>query len=286
VFRERIRERHEKSGLKKTAPAKEFERFEFPEGAGQQTLWPNEEVGARDFFTGVRVRTRMRGVATEQDESDFVDRDFQLAQKSAWGSAPGSGGPRPPTREELENKVHETQQRLEELRRVQGELERERVALEEARRRRTEFHLGREEMLQHLTRGIGLLEESEFAARRDAEQMAKTLGELRDSLMKVQALNDQGWTQEDYNVELTRALTTIENARMEWNAAQLKWPALSGSNGENEEVPGAGGGKGPDVGLTSASWQELSKVGLALTWPLALVVLGGLVTLVVMLLAR
>lgn len=225
-------------------------------------------------------------MATEQDESDFVDRDFQLAQKSTWGTAPASSAPRPPTREELESKVHETQQRLEELRRVQGELERERVALEEARRRRSEFHMGREEMLQHLTRGIGLLEESEFAARRDAEQMAKTLGELRDSLMKVQALSDQGWTQEDYSVELTRALTTIENARMEWNAAQLKWPALSGSNVENEERPAAGAGKSLGAGFSSASWLELSKLGLAMTWPLALVVLGGMVALLVILLAR
>jgi hypothetical protein len=223
-------------------------------------------------------------VAAEQDESDFVDRDFQSAQKSAWNVATGGAAARAPSREEIENKVHETQQRLEELKRVQGELERERVALEEARRRRTEFQVGREEMLEHLTRGIGLLQESEFSARRDAEQMAKTLGELRDSLVKVQSLSDQVWTQEDYAVELTRALTTIENARMEWNAAQLKWPVLSGVARE-PAMPGMDERPG-ESGLSSMSVKELGRLGLALTWPLMLVALAALVALILVLVNR
>lgn len=223
----------------------------------------------------------VRGVASDQDDSDFIDRDFQTAQKSAWSMGTGGAGALAPTREEIENKVHETQKRLEDLRRVQGELERERIALEEARRRRTEFQVGREEMLEHLTRGIGLLQEAEFTARRDAEQMAKTLGELRDALVKVQTLNDEGWTHEEYAVELTRALTTIENARMEWNGAQLKWPVLGG-------VAGEPGGARLEEGMSqrelgSMSVKELGKLGLALTWPLMLVGLAALVALILVL---
>lgn len=228
--------------------------------------------------------TTVRGVASDQDESDFIDRDFQTAQKSAWSAATGGAGALAPSREEIESKVHETQKRLEELRRVQSELERERIALEDARRRRTEFQVGREEMLEHLTRGIGLLQEAEFTTRRDAEQMAKTLGELRDALVKVQTLNDEGWTQEEYAVELTRALTTIENARMEWNGAQLKWPVLGGVAGE------AGGARPEDGvgqrGLGSMSVKELGKLGLALTWPLMLVGLATLVALILVLVNR
>src|SRR5213596_3309305 len=162
------------------------------------------------------------------DETDFVDGDFQAVQKSPFAAASSGGGGRPPTREELDSRVSETQQRLLELKRAQEELERERTALEEARRRRAEFQTGREEMLQSLTRGMGFLEEAEFNARRDAEQMAKTLGELRGALTKVQSIHEETWTQENYNVELTRALTVIDNARMEWNAARLKWALLSG----------------------------------------------------------
>jgi len=114
------------------------------------------------------------------------------------------------------------------LKRAQEELERERAALEETRRRQMEFQTGRQELIQNLTRGLGLLEEAEFNVRRDAEQMAKTLAELRDALEKMERIHEETWTQDNFNVELTRALTTIENARMEWNSARLKFPLLSG----------------------------------------------------------
>src|SRR6266542_5320895 len=136
-------------------------------------------------------------MASEFDETDFVDDDFHAAQKSPFAASSTGGPGRPPTREELDSRVTETQQRLTELKRAQEELQRERAALEEARRRRVEFQTGREEMLQSLTRGIGLLEEAEFNARRDAEQMARTLGDLREHITKVQTIHEETWTQEN-----------------------------------------------------------------------------------------
>src|SRR5215468_2657008 len=112
-------------------------------------------------------------MASDYDASEFIDSDFQSqrAQPAAAGS-PG-GSQRAPSREEVDSKVAETQQKLAELKRAQEELERERTALEETRRRQMEFQTGRQEMVHHLTRGLGLLEEAEFNSRRDAEQMAK-----------------------------------------------------------------------------------------------------------------
>src|ERR1700761_1303500 len=110
-------------------------------------------------------------MAGEYDATEFIDTDFQ-AHKS-----PGSGGNslRAPTREEVDRKVVEAQQKLAELKHAQEELERQRASLEEVRRRQNEFQTGRQEIIQNLTRGVGLLEEAEYAARRDAEQMAKTV---------------------------------------------------------------------------------------------------------------
>src|SRR5262252_1754542 len=128
------------------------------------------------------------------DPAEFVDGDFQ-AHKSPYATAPASGvaSERAPTRQEVDAKVVEAQQKLSELKRAQEELERERAALEETRRRQREFQVGREEMVQNLTRGVGLLEEAEFSARRDAEQMAKALVELRDALSKIQGVNEESW---------------------------------------------------------------------------------------------
>jgi hypothetical protein len=216
-------------------------------------------------------------MAAEFDATEFVDSDFQAAHKAAYtGTSTVSGAVnRAPSREEVDSRVGETQQKLAELKRVQEELERERSSLEETRRRQMEFQNGRQETIQNLTRGVGLLEEAEFTARRDAEQMAKSLADMKDALAKVEATNDQTWTKDNFNIELTRGLTTIENARMEWNAARLKFTVLSGvvPTAESKSTEKAAPAQSL---LANQSFGQLCKLGLALTWPLAVIALGAL----------
>jgi len=216
---------------------------------------------------------------TQFDASDFVDSDFQPSRKTGYASTMTStsgDSERPPTREEVDSRVTETHSKLAELKRAQEDLERERAGLEELRRRQMEFQTGRDEMLQNLTRGLGLLEEAEFASRRDAEQMAKAVSDLKEALQKLQNINDQSWSKDGFNVELTRALTTIENARMEWNSARLKFTVLSGA-------PAAEKGNQPSNSanpiFATQSFGQLFKLGFALTWPLVLVGLGIFVML-------
>ena len=224
-------------------------------------------------------------MAAPFDPSEFVDDDFHSGRKTPGGGfaaisstnaalLPGDPA-RAPTREELDSKVGEMQNKLAELKRAQQELERERSDLEETRRRQAEFTKGRQEMEQHLTRGIGLLEEAEFALRRDAEQMSKSLLDLREAILKVQAVHEEAWTKDNLNTELTRALTTIENARMEWNTARLKFPILNGGN----TTPATPTAPAPAESsleslLREKSYAELCKIGLALTWPVALTALA------------
>jgi hypothetical protein len=209
----------------------------------------------------------------EYDATEFVDTDFQ-AHKSPFAATSAGDPLRAPTREDVDRKVVEAQQKLAELKRAQDDLERERAALEELRRRQLEFQNGRQEMVHHLTRGLGLLEEAEFNARRDAEQMLKTIADFRDALEKIQSVHDSTWTKENFQVELTRALTIIENARMEWNSARLKLPALAGETLKKEEAEIA---PPPAVSpFVNMSFGQLCKIGLAMTWPLLLIALGAL----------
>jgi hypothetical protein len=223
-------------------------------------------------------------MASDYDATEFVDTDFQ-AHKSPFGASAPAGDPlRAPTRDEVDRKVVEAQQKLAELKRAQEDLERERAALEELRRRQTEFQTGRQEMIHHLTRGLGLLEEAEFNARRDAEQMVKTITDFRDALDKIQAIHDETWTKENFSIELTRALTAIENARMEWNSARLKFPVLAGEMKEEagpEAAPAPAASPFAGMGLG-----ELCKIGFAMTWPLVLVALTALAVLVAILMRR
>jgi hypothetical protein len=221
-------------------------------------------------------------MASDYDATEFVDTDFQ-AHKSPYGTPASGGDPlRAPTRDEVDRKVVEAQQKLAELKRAQEDLERERASLEELRRRQTEFQTGRQEMIHHLTRGLGLLEEAEFNARRDAEQMVKTVTDFHDALDKIQAVHDETWTKENFSIELTRGLTTIENARMEWNSARLKFPVLAG---ETKEEARAAEAPAPAVSpFAGMSLGELCKIGFAMTWPLVLVALTALAVLAAVLL--
>jgi hypothetical protein len=185
---------------------------------------------------------------------------------------------------EVELQRAEQQRQLAELKREKEETERKLAALEEIRRRQIEFQTGRKEMLQNLTRGVGLLEESEFNARRDAEQMAKALVELRDALAKVERIQEETWSKDNGDVELTRALTAIENARLEWNSARLKFPLLSGSTPDAASTP-APEAKPSLLNQQLSLWQ-LCRVGLALTWPLTIVALLSAAALVALVLRR
>ncbi|MEY2427311.1 MAG: hypothetical protein QOJ40_196 [Verrucomicrobiota bacterium] len=225
-------------------------------------------------------------MATNYDATEFVDNDFQPhASPFSAASASAAQSHRAPTREEVDSRVAEAQQKLAELKRAQEGLERERAALEETRRRQMEFQTGRQEMLQSLTRGVGLLEEAEFSARRDAEQMAKVLVDLRDALAKVEGFHEEAWTKDNFNVELTRALTTLENARMEWNAARLKFPVLSGSAPEGSAATPAAGVPAQSL-FAKHTFGELCRLGFALTWPLAAVATLALAALLVFLFGR
>ena len=212
-------------------------------------------------------------MAAEYDATEFIDTDFE-AHKSPF-TASAADPLRAPTREEVDRKVVEAQQKLVELKRAQEDLERERASLEELRRRQLEFQTGRQEMIHNLTRGLGLLEEAEFNTRREAEQMVKTIADFRDALTKIETVRDETWTKENFSTELTRALTAIENARMEWNTARLKLPALSPEALKKTEVETAPQSIMPST-LANLSFGELCKIGLAMTWPLVLIALGAL----------
>lgn len=222
------------------------------------------------------------------DASEFVDGDFQFHKASYAGLASVASQPQPqraPMREEENARALAIQQELAELKRRQEEKEREKAAVEERLRRRSELQSGRQEMLQSLTRGIGLLEEAEFSARRDAEQMAKTLTDFRDALSKVEAIREEAWSADNSEVELTRALTAVENARMEWNSARLKFPLLSGKTPDGETTANGSNLYTPSA-LTGLGFGQLCRMGLALTWPLLVVGLAALGVFVALILRR
>jgi hypothetical protein len=110
--------------------------------------------------------------------------------------------------------------------------------------------------------------------------MARVLADFREHLMKVNALNEESWQPAEWNAELTRALTTIENARMEWNSARLKFPILDGQAPvASGEAAAKAQPKDTLALLAAENFGQLCRVGFALTWPVLLGALGIIVVL-------
>jgi hypothetical protein len=70
---------------------------------------------------------------------------------------------------------------------------------------------------------------------------------------------------------------------MEWNSARLKFAILNGEPTQPDAVPAAPTDTFAQNLLRERSYAELCKMGLALTWPVALV---GVVIVLVMVLHR
>jgi predicted nuclease with TOPRIM domain len=207
------------------------------------------------------------------DAPDLLEEDFPATAKGATLVNEDH--------EELDDQVSTLQTQLANLNHARDKLEREKATVEESRRRFSEFQTGREEMLHELTRSLGLLEEAQLDAQRDAEQMTRSMDDLRDALTKVDSLVEVDTHNEDWKVLLTRNLTTIENARMELNSARLKWTLLSGirdDEGQGFTAPVQPGQTGLPL---PKSFGQLCLWGLALTWPVLLI--GAAITAVLLL---
>ena len=197
------------------------------------------------------------------NEPDLLEEDFPIETKQVAQISED--------REELDNQATSLQTKLAALNCAREKLEREKATVEESRRRFTEFETGREEMMHEITRSLGLLEEAQMDAQREAEQMARTMDDLRDALSKVETLEDVDTHDEQWKILLTRNLTTIENARMELNSARLKWSLLS-SEQKSFSPPLITTASGSSNGIPlPGSFGELCLWGLAFTWPILLI---------------
>ncbi len=174
-----------------------------------------------------------------------------------------------PTLEEINAQVTATHKELAELQRLKEELDRKRAALEELKRKRTDFQLGRQEVIQRITRALELLDQAKIKAEREAEEISQSMYSLREALERVQSINESTWTADNLHVELARALAIIEQARLEWGAARRKFPLLDNPEEalNKSTFPMA---TSPIQILLKQPFKHLWKIGLALTWPLIL----------------
>src|SRR5438045_6195232 len=150
--------------------------------------------------------------------------------------------------EHLDSQMQKAQEQLLQLKRQQEQLEKQKRELEELSRRQEELENGRAEMTDKLARALVVLEREAYNAQKRLEQLRATRESFGQHLELIEGIDPKSWNPADLNKELSRALSTVESARVEYTQQRSRLQATDDSEGgealpeiESDSVSGIGG---------------------------------------------
>jgi len=123
---------------------------------------------------------------------------------------------------ELGEKVQQVRAELESLKQKQEEIEREKQRLEELKRRQDELDAGRAEMLDKLTRALVVVQREVEETQKRLEQLHTIYNSFTQHLRQLEAINARMWNSNELPRELSKAISSVEDARAEFIKAQAK----------------------------------------------------------------
>jgi DNA repair exonuclease SbcCD ATPase subunit len=167
--------------------------------------------------------------------------------------------------EHLDSQVQKAQEQLLQLKRQQEQIEKQKRELEELSRRQDELEHGRAEMADKLTRSLVVLEREAYNAQSRLEQIRAARESFGQHLELIEAIDPKSWNPSDLHKELSRALSTVDEARTVYNEQRSRLHAAGGNEGD-ASLPAVGtdayeGGDG-------RSFSHWLQIGVALTLPL------------------
>jgi DNA repair exonuclease SbcCD ATPase subunit len=167
--------------------------------------------------------------------------------------------------ENLDSHVQKAQEQLLQLKRQQEQIEKQKRELEELSRRQAELENGRTEMADKLTRALVVLEREAYSTQNRLEQIRATRESFTQHLELVEAIDPRSWNPSDLHKELSRALSTVDDARTEYSEQRSRLQA-AGATGGDASLPDVA----PDAyeNKTGRSFLQWLEIGLALTLPL------------------
>lgn len=175
---------------------------------------------------------------------------------------------------ELGDKVQQVRAELESLKQKQEEIEREKSRLEELKRRQDELDTGRSEMLDKLTRSLVVVQREVEETQKRLEQLHTIYNSFTQHLRQLEAINARAWSSNELPRELSKAISSVEDARAEYIKAQAKISPEPAS----AESSYAGGAEGEYASYEEHGFLYWLKSGFAFTLPIQ--VLGAIGLLV------
>jgi len=165
--------------------------------------------------------------------------------------------------EHLDSQVQKAQDQLLQLKRQQDQIEKQKRELEELSRKQEELERGRAEMSDKLTRSLVVLEREAYDAQKRLEQLRAMRESFGQHLELIEAIDPKSWNPSDLHKELSRALSTVEGARVEFSQQRSRLQA-SGEGEEGEPLAEVE----PVFSSAGRSVLQWMKIGFAFSLPL------------------
>src|SRR6266516_1821851 len=127
--------------------------------------------------------------------------------------------------EQLDSQVKKAQEHLDQLKHQQEQIKKQKRELEELSRRQEELDRGRAEMTDKLTRSLVVLEREAYNTQKRLEQIRATRESFSQHLELIEAIDPKSWDPADLHKELSRALSTVDDARTEYSEQRSRLQA-------------------------------------------------------------
>jgi len=158
----------------------------------------------------------------------------------------------------------------------QEQIEKQKRELEELSRRQEELERGRAEMTDKLSRSLVILEREGYDCQKKLETIRATHESFTQHLQLLEAIEPKTWNTAELPKELSRALSTVDDARTEFSQQRSRLEAGNVDQATDLELPEAGSGAlGMSGGKSFAQWLQ---IGFAVTLPL---IIFGIVALLI-----
>jgi DNA repair exonuclease SbcCD ATPase subunit len=166
--------------------------------------------------------------------------------------------------EHLDSQVQKAQEQLLQLKRQQDQIEKQKRELEELSRRQEELERGRAEMSDKLARSLVILEREAYDTQKKLETLRGTRESFGQHLELIESIDPKSWNPAELHKELSRALSTVDDARTEFSQQRSRLQAADEADGDVglPEVAPDGELKG------HRSFAQWMQIGFALTLPL------------------
>jgi predicted RNase H-like nuclease (RuvC/YqgF family) len=175
----------------------------------------------------------------------------------------------------LDTQVQKAQEQLLQLRRQADLIEKQKRELEELSRRQEELERGRAEMSDKLSRSLVILEREGYDCQKKLEQIRTTHESFTQHLQLLESIDPKSWNPSELPKELSRALSTVDDARTEFSQQRSRLEASGGGEAGEMDLPEV---TSATSGLGGKSFTQWMQIGFAVSLPL---IVFGIVALII-----